>query len=139
MKITRDVILDLLPLYLAGEVSPATRELVEEYLAQDPELAEQARSSPELLAHTTPPSPPPELELKALSRTRRLIAVQTWLFGFAISFTAVGLALRITLHEGQFPQIQLEILQHPMQLGLCLLIGAAFWAGYFAMKWRLRV
>jgi len=139
MKVTREVILDLLPLYLAGEASPATRELVEEYLAQDPELARQARANWELVGRSSPPAAPPELELKALSRTRRLIAVQTWLFGFAISFTAIGLALRITLHEGRFPQIQLEILQHPMQLGLCLLIAAAFWAGYFAMKWRLRV
>jgi len=138
MKVTRDVILDLLPLYLAGEASPATRQLVEEYLAQDPELARQARSDPELLAPKTP-APPPELELKALSRTRGLIALQMWLFGFAIAFTAIGLALKITFHDGQMPHVQLEILEHPMGFGPCLLIAAACWAGYFALKRRLRV
>ena len=41
MEITRKVILDLLPLYLADEVSADTRALVEEYLETDPELAER--------------------------------------------------------------------------------------------------
>ena len=43
MNVTREVILDLLPLYLAGEASPATRALVEEYLKQDSELAQRVR------------------------------------------------------------------------------------------------
>lgn len=42
-EITKDVILDLLPLYLAGEVSPDTAALVKEYLETDPELAETAK------------------------------------------------------------------------------------------------
>ena len=40
IEIERNVILDLLPLYLAGEASPDTQALVEQYLASDPELAE---------------------------------------------------------------------------------------------------
>lgn len=43
MNVTREVILDLLPVYLAGEASPATRTLVEEYLKQDAELAQRIR------------------------------------------------------------------------------------------------
>lgn len=43
MEITREVILDLLPLYLANEVSSATRALIEEYLETDPKLAKLAR------------------------------------------------------------------------------------------------
>ena len=43
MNIPKEVILDLLPVYLAGEVSPATRAWIEEYLAQNPELAERVR------------------------------------------------------------------------------------------------
>jgi anti-sigma factor RsiW len=42
-KVTKDVILDLLPLYLAGEVSNGTAALVKEYLETDPELAEAAK------------------------------------------------------------------------------------------------
>jgi predicted anti-sigma-YlaC factor YlaD len=43
MKITKNVILDLLPLYLAVEVSADTRALIEEYLESDPELANVAK------------------------------------------------------------------------------------------------
>ncbi|TES90573.1 MAG: hypothetical protein E3J88_03895 [Anaerolineales bacterium] len=45
MEITKNVILDLLPLYLADEVSADTRALIEEYLETDPELAEIATQS----------------------------------------------------------------------------------------------
>jgi anti-sigma factor RsiW len=41
--ITHDVILDLLPLYLAGEVSKDTEILVKKYLEANPELAETAK------------------------------------------------------------------------------------------------
>jgi len=43
MNITRNVILDLLPLYLANEVSADTRALVEKYLETDSELANVAK------------------------------------------------------------------------------------------------
>jgi len=39
MKITRDVIYDLLPAYFAGEVSTDTRTLIDEFLATDAEFA----------------------------------------------------------------------------------------------------
>ena len=39
MEINKSVILDLLPLYLANELSPETREIVEKYLEIDKELA----------------------------------------------------------------------------------------------------
>ena len=42
MEITRNVIEDLLPLYLADEASADTRMLVGEYLKTDPELADVA-------------------------------------------------------------------------------------------------
>lgn len=42
MKVTRNVIVDLLPLYLGDEVSDDTRALVKEYMNTDPELVEIA-------------------------------------------------------------------------------------------------
>ena len=39
MKITRDVITDLLPVYLSGEASADTKALVELFLKDDPEFA----------------------------------------------------------------------------------------------------
>jgi hypothetical protein len=45
MEIPRNVILDLLPLYMADEVSAETRALIEKYLEIDPELAEIAEQT----------------------------------------------------------------------------------------------
>ncbi len=42
-EVTKDVILDLLPLYLAGEASADTSALVQKYLEADPDLAETAK------------------------------------------------------------------------------------------------
>ncbi len=138
MKVTREVILDLLPLYLAGEASPATRELVEEYLAQDPELARQVQSSRDPLGRAMPAAPAPDLEVQMLSRTRRLIALQRWLFGLAIGFTAIGLALRVTFHDGRISSVNLVVLEHQAEVGVFLVIGAALWVVYFTLKRRLR-
>jgi len=44
-EITRDVVQDLLPLYLAGEASEDTVALVEAYLEIDAEMAEIARQA----------------------------------------------------------------------------------------------
>ena len=42
MKISRDVIYDLLPGYFAGEASPDTRALIQEYFDTDPEFRRMA-------------------------------------------------------------------------------------------------
>ena len=42
-EVTNNVILDLLPLYLAGEVSEDTAALVKKHLEANPELAETAK------------------------------------------------------------------------------------------------
>lgn len=42
-EVTKNVILDLLPLYLAGEVSEDTVTLVKKYLEANPDLAETAK------------------------------------------------------------------------------------------------
>ena len=39
MNIPKHLIIDLLPLYLADEVSDETRTLIEDYLKTDPQLA----------------------------------------------------------------------------------------------------
>ena len=68
MKITRDVVRDLWPLYAANEASPDTRILVEEFLRGDPELEEQLRSSTALeLVPASVPEPNEDAERRALT------------------------------------------------------------------------
>lgn len=135
MSIPKEVILDLLPVYLAGEASPATRAWLEEYLAHDPELADRVRRQwTESFDQALPPLPP-ELELRALRRTRRVVALQRWLFGFGIAFSAVALSFQIS-----FPSFtcRLLLLDYPAQLGPCLVAGVACWTAYFLLRRRLR-
>lgn len=38
MRIDKNIIIDLIPMYLANEASPETRALVEQYLAENPDM-----------------------------------------------------------------------------------------------------
>ncbi len=57
MELSRNIILDLLPLYIADEASPETRAVVDEYLESDPELANIAQklSNSEVLTNVPIP------------------------------------------------------------------------------------
>jgi len=94
MEITKNVILDLLPMYLANEVSADTRALVEEYLETDPELANIAR---QLAAMEKPGDVPVPLteddKMKAYKKARRLIFLTTVILAGLISFILVILGL----------------------------------------------
>jgi len=135
MSIPKEVILDLLPVYLAGEASPATRAWLEEHLAQDPELAERVRQRRTQSFDQALPPLAPELELRALRRTRRMMTLLRWLFGLGMAFTAVALALAISFRPFK---IRLLLLAYPAQLGPCLAAGVACWTAYFVFRRRLR-
>ena len=82
MKITKDIIQDMLPLYSSGECSPDTKHLVEEYLNANPEFARHAKDS-----MRTPPleNIPGQLgkedELRSLAKTRRLLRTRSYIVG----------------------------------------------------------
>ena len=139
MKVTKEIILDLLPVYLAGEASQATRALVEEYLAHDPELAQSVRSQhADHSLRMALPELPPELELKSLHRTRHLLSWQRWLFGLGIGFSAVALSSIISFSEGRIREFHFLIRDHPEVFGTCLVLGLSCWVAYFLIRRRLR-
>jgi hypothetical protein len=139
MNVTREVILDLLPVYLAGEASPATRALVEEYMERDKELAERIRQQwADNFAKVVPSTLPPDLELHSLRRTRSLLGRQKWLFGFAICFTAFALTSEISFHNGHISDFHFLIRDFPAQFGTCAVLAIACWLGYYAIRRRLR-
>ena len=139
MNMTRDVILDLLPVYLAGEASPASRALIEEYLKQDPELAQRIRARwAESLAQAAPSGLPPDLELRSLQRTRRILGWQRWTFGMAIAFTAVALGVVIRFDHGRVTDIHFMLRDYPLEVGMCLIVALFCWAIYYLLKRRLR-
>jgi hypothetical protein len=92
MKVTENIINDLIPLYVANECSPDTRVLVEEYLKQNPLRAaevQQIINSP--LPGVIPTGKALE-EVRAFQEARRRLRQRSWLMGFAIFFTLAPLS-----------------------------------------------
>jgi hypothetical protein len=139
MNVTREVILDLLPIYLAGEASPATRALIEEYMEQDKELAQRIRMQwADNFERITPAALPPDLELRSLRRTRAIIGWQKWLFGFGICFTAIALTSQFSFEDGRIKGFHFLMRDFPIQFGSFALLAIACWCGYYAIRRRLR-
>ena len=133
MEVTREVIIDLLPVYLAGDASAPTRQLVEEFLANNPELAKVVRlSGSPRLAHAIPS--PPDRQKVDLDRVRQLIRRKTWYLASAVFFTLVVFSLEWTADGLRF----LMWGQKPLGL-VYLMLALVCWAGYFVARKRLRV
>ena len=90
MEITKNVILDLLPLYLADEVSADTRTLVEKYLETDPELADFAKQTQKMEFPKDIPIPlTKEKKMEAYKEAKRFIFLRTAILAITISSTVV--------------------------------------------------
>ena len=86
MEITKNIILDLLPLYLADEVSEDTRTLVENYLETDKELADLAKQSAAMeLPGDIPVSLTDEDKMKTYKKTRWLLFLTIVILSILIS------------------------------------------------------
>ena len=103
MKVTREVIYDLLPSYFAGDASDDTRALVEAYFETDPEFGRMATRFQSLVAERQQPVVPSAVdrehetfcyarEAAELPQKARASAL-FWGFGSLISF-GVALATR---------------------------------------------
>ena len=94
MKITRNVILDLLPLYLANEVSADTKDLVKEYLETDSELANVAK---QLASMEKPRGIPIPLtqddKMKAFKKARRLQILYIIILAGVLSILGISILM----------------------------------------------
>jgi anti-sigma factor RsiW len=97
MSIPKYLIVDLLPLYLADEVSDETRNLIEEYLKTDPQLAALAEQAKHAASLQEIPAPlRKENEMEALKKIKKLMVqhnvflilavITTFLFGMSLIF-----------------------------------------------------
>jgi hypothetical protein len=127
MTVTRPVILDLWPVYAAGEASPETRALVDEFLRSDPEFARQLRQDP--LATVPPPPPPPDLEMHAFTRARRRLGGYRWLLKLALVFS--GLAFGRIVSDTSWDV-------SPLRFILTASIAVVFWIAFLVSLWRMR-
>lgn len=133
MKVTKDVVKDLLTVYLAGEATPDTRALVEEWLRTDPDLARQAEQA-RGLSLPAAPALPPTVEKRALDRTRRHLRWRSVLLGFTIYVTT--LPLTVTFNSAGFHGLLID--NWPERI-VILAIACALWVTYWRMSRPLRV
>ena len=138
MEVTRNIIEDLLPLYLAGEVSPETRAAVEEFLARDPALAAEAASQQSSTINIFTGGEemplPKDHEAATLTRTRAQLQKTTWIFAVALAFTLVPLSFEFD--NGHFAWIMVRDV--PRMASAYWVVAAGFWIGYILTRRRLR-
>jgi anti-sigma factor RsiW len=140
MKVTRDVVMDLLPLYVAGEACADTRALVEEFLDGDPELRRQVKEGglDALVPGTASGSVPPDVELRSLRRTRGLLRWQRLTYAWALTVSFLSLSSVISFHGGQV-HFRLLLGDYPAMLGACATLALSLWASYYVLRRRTRV
>jgi hypothetical protein len=139
MNIPKAVILDLLPAYLAGEASPETVALVDEYLKTDLVLAWRVQSKfTENLSNRNLSQVPAELELVSIRRTKQLIRSQVRILVSALTFTFVAVGAAMILSEWRMKPLHLLLQSYPFLIGVAPALAIACWIGYFWTKRRLR-
>ena len=138
MKVTRNIIRDLLPAYLSGEATEDTRLLVEEYFREDPEFERLSKGQAqklESLQHSISLRPDEAQEKTALSRARSLLRRQRILFGLALTFTMNAILLGISFQlDGQGHVTAVHWAQFEFQRYVIAALGSAalvMWVLYF--------
>jgi anti-sigma factor RsiW len=135
---TRNIIQDLLPLYLAGEVCPETRAAVEEFLSRDATLAAEVErlksdSLKRILGGTTM-TLPQDHDAQTLARTRSTIAQRSWMIGLAIAFTFFPMSF--VFDKGH---VQWMLIRESPSLAMASWAAAlGFWVGFVIHNQRLR-
>jgi hypothetical protein len=141
MKVTREVISDLLPLVEAGEASADSRALVEAYLSEHPADAAAVKSGANELPDAAA-EPPPQLEIHTLQRTKRMIRWRSWLMGLGIFFMLLPGSTYVrsrTVDGKEVSRIEWVMARdNPPLAGFSLGVGICCWIGWFALRRRLR-
>lgn len=139
MEVTRNIIQDLLPLYLADEVCPETRALVEEFLARDTTLGAEVErlksdSLKPILSGGNIMTLPKDHDVQTLERTRSTIAQRSWNLGLAIAFTLMPLSF--IFDKGHVQWMMARDIPSMAMASWAAAIG--FWVGYIIHNRRLR-
>ena len=95
MEITRDVVVDLLPLYIAGEGSDETKIIVEKFLETDPSLASMVEQASSIGFNEVPIPLSQEEIMEAYKKANKMMAIRT--LGLAVVIAGTFLFLAILL------------------------------------------
>src|SRR5277367_2183758 len=139
MELPRNIVLDLLPLYLAGEVSEETRAALEESLSRDVTLAAEVErlksdSLKQILSGGSPVILPQDHSVQTMARTRSAIANRSWMLGLAIAFTLFPMSF--AFDKGHIEWILIR--SNPSLAMASWAAALGFWIGFAIHSRRLR-
>ena len=134
MKVTREVIYDLLPAYFAGDASDDTRALVEAYFDTDPEFARMASRFQSLIAERRGPGAAAdarERETFACARAAVELPQKTLAAAIACGFVSlVAFGFALLTSNGRLG---------PFHPGIVLGVAFAVLAGgFFVLSFRIK-
>lgn len=95
MTVSRNVIIDLLPLYTADEVSDDTRQLVDAHLATDPQLAKMVERMKAFDSAEIPQTPSHDHEAKTWNRIRELRYQYNTFFVLGLFFSSIFICVSL--------------------------------------------
>lgn len=134
MQVTRDVITDLLPVYLSGEASADTLALVDAFLAQDAEFARLVQAQATFnLPKLEDVSTQQEEEMRTLHMTQALLRRRSLFMALAILFS--GMTVAFTFGPEGVRWIWADA---PFMSLIMAALGLVGWAGYTITQRRLR-
>ena len=134
MNISRDIVKDLIPVYLAGDASADTRALVESYLKTDPELSADITAA-RGTSLGLPATRPPTAAKQTLDATRQLLKSRTSTLVVATIFTV--LPLTFAFHG---TTITFFLIRDAPVIGIAWWVTAAImWIWHVRIRRRLRV
>ena len=132
MNATRDIVLDLLPLYAASECSSDTKKLVEEFLKSDPEMKQRlAALTSDLPGIAVPRPAAPTSEIRALKLARRKVRIRSSVMALAIFFSLAPFSVFKVGETAHF-----LIVDSPLEAALYGVAGILLWVVYYFMKKR---
>ncbi|MGH1362691.1 MAG: hypothetical protein ACRBF0_03985 [Calditrichia bacterium] len=139
MNITNQIIIDLFPLYQAGEASEDTERLIADYFRLHPKFAEElSQLSKVEHIQDLPVTLTSEDEMSTLNKTKRLLKIRSVLFGAALFFSCLPLAFG-DISASNEPGVHWLWTNFPEGAFATGFVGLICWAGYFYLKKQLSV
>jgi hypothetical protein len=129
MNVTKDVIIDLWPLYADGSASADSRALVEEYLRDHPDWSKKLQHSPPRSTWPSPAAITPDEEVQMLNRIKKRVQFVRTLMLLAMLFTAQAFGRIISDTSWD---------RSPRVFIIMAAIACGFWAWWCIASWRIR-
>ncbi len=135
MTISRNIILDLLPMYLAGEVSEESRQLVEAYLEEHPEMKQLAQQDLEVKDMLPVALEPARgIEKRTFQRVRSTLRYRGLLLGMAIAYTIAPFSF--VFHDSSVQWMLFR--NNPGAAAVFIVTAVLLWAAYLVLYFRSR-